>query len=224
LSKLVTSFLTFFFQLLYHQFAWAYDLVAWIVSSGMWFQWVNAALPFLDQGPVLELGFGTGRLLVELSKREINAIGLDKSMYMVKLSRSSLGRKGISPKLVNGSAQYLPFCHHHFRRIVSTFPSPYILERQTLLEIWRVLSPGGQVVIIPTAWITGTSVRNKLAARLFRVTHQAPPTVNNLDDTFAGFYGGLKTIGFNVQQRIVELPQSKVLCILAEKPPAALKY
>jgi len=184
----------------------------------MWYQWVNTALPFLDQGPVLELGFGTGHLLGELSKRRIDVVGLDNSLYMVKLSNYGLRKNGISPQTVNGKAQCLPFSHHLFQRIVSTFPSPYILEHQTLLEIGRVLSPGGLVVIIPSAWITGASLQHRLAAYLFRVTNQASPTVIELDDAYAGFIAGLKEIGFEVQQRIIELPQSKVLCILAEKP------
>jgi ubiquinone/menaquinone biosynthesis C-methylase UbiE len=223
LSKIVASSLALFFQLLYHQFAWTYNFVARIVSSGMWFQWVNTALPFLDQGPVLEIGFGTGYLLGALSERGIYVIGLDKSMYMAKLSRSSLRKKRIITELVNGSAQYLPFPPHHFQRIVSTFPSPYILDRQTLLEIWRVLLPGGQVVIIPSAWITGVSARNKLATLLFRVTHQVPSNASDLDEVYTGLHDAMNAIGFEVQQRIIELPQSKVLCFLAGKPLLPVK-
>ena len=54
----------------------------------MWFQWVYTVLPYLDQGPILELGFGTGRLLDELNKRGLDVIGLDRSMYMARLVHS----------------------------------------------------------------------------------------------------------------------------------------
>jgi ubiquinone/menaquinone biosynthesis C-methylase UbiE len=222
-TKIISSCLALIFHLLYHQFAWAYNIVARIASLGMWYQWVNAALPFLDYGPVLELGFGTGHLICELSDRGINVVGLDKSMHMAKLSRSSLRKIKVTSELVNGSAQYLPFTNQHFQKIVSTFPSPFILERLTLLEIWRVILPGGQVVIIPAAWITGASLWYKLAALLFRVTHQTPPIVSDLDDAFSGLRNELEAIGFKVQQRIVELPQSKVLCILAERPLSTVK-
>lgn len=185
----------------------------------MWFQWVNTALPYLDHGPVLELGFGTGRLLEELSGRGINGVvGLDQSIHMVRIAQSGLRKRSLTPKLVNGRSQNLPFCNHSFRTIASTFPSPYILERQTLLEIWRVLSPGGRLVIIPTAWITGTTFPSKFAAHLFQVTHQAPPTFDEFEVAFDEFCRGLNSVGFDVQKRIVDLPQSKVLCILAEKP------
>lgn len=218
MSILITSLLAFFFRLLYNQFAWGYNLVARTVSLGMWFEWVLTAIPYLDQGPILELGFGTGKLLDELNKRGSDVIGIDRSMSMARQALSGLHKKGFSPKLVNGSAQNLPFCDHSFLRIASTFPSPYILERQTWLEIWRVLSPGGSVVVIPTAWITGNSSGHKLAARLFRVTHQAPSTENELETATGEFQRLLHSAGFVVHQRVIDLPQSKVLCILAEKP------
>jgi ubiquinone/menaquinone biosynthesis C-methylase UbiE len=218
LSRLIASLLAFFFRLLYNQFAWAYNLVAQTVSVGMWYQWVFTALPYLDQGPVLELGFGTGRLLDKLNSQGTDVIGIDQSMSMARLARSSLRKKGIFPKLVNGSVQNLPFGDDSFQRIASTFPSPYILERQTWLEIWRVLSPGGSVVIIPTAWITGKSSLYRLAARLFRATRPSPTTENEMDIEFGEFQRFLQTAGFIVRQLIIALPQSKVLCILAEKP------
>jgi len=184
----------------------------------MWFQWVYSVLPFLDRGPVLELGFGTGKLLGELSNRGIDVFGIDRSMYMARLVRSRTPQKNGFPKLVNGGVQNLPFCNDSFLRIASTFPSPYILERQTWLEIWRVLAPGGLVVVVPTAWITGKSASNRLAARLFQATHQAPSIENEPDLAFSEFHLLIQEIGFIVRQQIIELPKSKVLCILAEKP------
>jgi ubiquinone/menaquinone biosynthesis C-methylase UbiE len=218
LNNLISAFLSFFFGLLYNQFAWAYNWVAQTVSSGMWFQWVHTALPYLDQGPILDLGFGTGRLLDRLDNRGIIVVGLDKSMSMVKLAKISLLKKGISPTLVNGCAQNLPFRNYSFQRIASTFPSQFILERLTLSEIWRVLSPGGRLVIIPAAWITGKYFWDRLSARLFQITHQVPSKESELDNAFKEFYYSLQTVGFIIQTRIIELPRSKVICILAEKP------
>jgi len=57
--------------------------------------------------------------------------------------------------------------------VAATFPSEYIFEPQTLAEIRRVLRPGGKLVIIPSAWITGQGWLEQLAAELFRVTGQA---------------------------------------------------
>jgi hypothetical protein len=49
LTKLITALLAVFFQLLYNQFAWTYNFVAYTVSSGLWFHWVDTALLYLDR-------------------------------------------------------------------------------------------------------------------------------------------------------------------------------
>ena len=51
-----------FFHLLYHPFAFTYDLVAAVVSFGQWKNWGQSILPFIDGTRILELGHGPGHL------------------------------------------------------------------------------------------------------------------------------------------------------------------
>ncbi len=60
--KLIRTAYRFIFHLLYHEFAFLYDSVAAIVSLGLWGEWVSTIIPFLDEKPILEIGFGTGIL------------------------------------------------------------------------------------------------------------------------------------------------------------------
>ena len=46
-SSLWKRLVSFGFRLLYHELAWSYDLVAWLVSCGQWQNWGRAALPYL---------------------------------------------------------------------------------------------------------------------------------------------------------------------------------
>src|SRR6266545_6817971 len=62
LSKIGTGFMRLFFRLLYHPFAWSYDLVAATVSLGRWKGWVKTATGLLTGPRVLELGFGPGHM------------------------------------------------------------------------------------------------------------------------------------------------------------------
>ena len=81
--RLVLFLLRSFFFVLYHQFAWTYDLVAATVSLGRWKDWVRSALPYLS-GRVLEIGFGPGYLQLSLFELGIPAFGLDESRQMAR--------------------------------------------------------------------------------------------------------------------------------------------
>ena len=148
-----------FFNLLYHPFAWMYDLVAGIVSLGRWRGWVLQARPFL-RGRVLELGFGPGHLQEALEQAGLEAFGLDESRPMARQARRRLRRQKYPVRLANGYAQGLPFQGNSFDCVAATFPSEYIFEAQTLAEIRRVLRPHGRLVIVPSAWITGRGWRS----------------------------------------------------------------
>jgi len=135
-------------ELLYHRFAWAYDAVAWVVSLGYWSRWRRDALHYLLPGLILETGFGTGALLIEMVQRGHNVIGLEPSKQMHEVTRRKTARKNVQAKLVNGRTQHLPFKDKIFNTVLSTFPTNYIFEKDTQHEIFRVLELGGRWVII----------------------------------------------------------------------------
>ena len=56
MTRLWRSSVRFGFRLLYHEFAFSYDLVSWVASMGAWRCWVESSLRHLPPGsPVLEL-------------------------------------------------------------------------------------------------------------------------------------------------------------------------
>ncbi len=135
-------------ELLYHQLAWAYDLVAWIVSFGYWSRWRMDALAYLKPGSVIEIGFGTGSLLIALTEHGFNPIGLECSPEMQQVARRKIRRRGIFTRLVMGRTEAVPFPAGSFMNILSTFPSGYIAQEQTIKEVKRVLNDEGQWVIV----------------------------------------------------------------------------
>lgn len=134
--------------LLYHQFAWAYDAVAWLVSWGHWSTWRLDALGYLPDGEILEVGFGTGALLIELAKNGRHVVGLEASPQMHQVTVRKIHRENLSVKRVQGCTQSLPFPEGSFDAIVATFPAEYIAEKVSLAEFYRVLKPDGRVVIV----------------------------------------------------------------------------
>lgn len=210
--RLLLSLLRLFFRLLYHQFAWAYDLVAATVSLGRWKGWVLSVLPYLH-GRVLEIGFGPGHLQLALHARGLAAFGLDESRQMARQAGRRLRRKGFTGNLVRGVAQQLPFLKNSFETVVATFPAEYIFDAHTLAQIRSVLVPGGRLVILPNAWITGKGRLERLAAWLFKVTGQA----GAIGTLLPGMRKRLRVSGFELRHELLEHPGSRVLVIIATK-------
>lgn len=215
----MAAFLAIYFRLLYHQFAWFYDSFASLVSLGRWKTWVLSAKPYISGSSVLEIGHGPGHLLEALSENGVRAVGLDESWQMSGLAFKRLRKGGFEPLLVNGYAQFFPFLCEAFDQVVATFPSEYISHPATLAEISRVLTPNGQLIVIPFAWITGQHWFDRLAAWLFRVTGQAPKRQQPMQAYAHPFTQIFEENGFFTQVHCLELESSQVLVILATKTP-----
>ena len=200
------------YYLLYHHFAWTYDLVAWTVSMGRWNGWVRIALPFLH-GRVLELGYGPGHLQREMTERGLHPFGLDESRFMARQASRRLKKAGITPRLCRGLAQSLPFAADTFDSAVATFPAEYIFDPHTLNEVYRVLVPGGQFIIVPMAWVTGTRPLERLVAGLVRVSGWAAGP----EEILAGVKTRFRAGRFEVRHELVEENGSRVLVLVAEK-------
>ncbi|MFZ6031278.1 MAG: class I SAM-dependent methyltransferase [Chloroflexota bacterium] len=210
-QRLLYPLLKIFFRLLYGAFAWTYDWVAAAVSLGMWKGWVLSVLPYLDGERTLELGHGPGHLQQALCRAGRNPFGLDGSPQMSRLARTRLTRKGCYVRLARGHAQRLPFAQGSFDRVAATFPTEYIVDADTLAEIWRVLAPQGRLIVLPVAWITGENWPHRLAASLFRITGQAA----EWDDRFLQ---PLRQAGFEVHLEPIAQRNSRLVIIVARKP------
>ena len=212
-KTLITKAFTFFFRLLYHSFAWSYDWVAAIVSVGQWNQWVLSAIPYLEGPRILELGFGPGHLQSAMLQRGYQVFGLDESPQMIKLAYSRLvylnGYAKI-PGLCRGRAQALPYPSDSFDNVIATFPSPYIVDPLTLVEIYRVLAPGGKVLIVLSAEFTSAKTLHRAAAWLFKATGQATQDVTP-------FTQRIRAAGFTTRTVRHNLASSQVLLIEAMK-------
>ncbi len=196
-----------FFHLLYHPFAFAYDLVAATVSFGRWQNWVMTVLPFIEGTHILELGHGPGYLQRILLSRNLFAVGLDESTQMGTLAKRRLG---ISAKLTRGLAQALPFANGSFDSAVATFPTNYIFEPSTLSEVDRCLSDAGRLIVLPAAW-----PKSLLLAWLFKVTGQSPSELS--EALIARIKIPFENAGYDTHVELVEVKSSNLLIVIAKK-------
>ena len=130
---------------------------------------------------------------------------------------AKLRKRDYQPSLVRGLAQSLPFENESFQKIVATFPSEYIVDPLTLSEMKRVLSPGGQAVILALAWITGKKWLERSAALLFRITDESPEWEDR-------FLEPVWNAGFQAHVDWIELKSSRLVVILAQKEADSVNF
>ncbi len=200
------------FERFYHEGAFSYDLVAWLMSQGYWSQWVLAALPEINAQPLLELGCGTGYVQKARQDQPSLTIGLDESRQMLGLSR----RRAHQARLVRATAQALPYADASWSAVLSTFPAPYLFDWRTLTELQRVLTADGKLYIVD-----GGSIPNGLYALIIgliyrlvfgRQTNHDAPT-SQLDPRIQR----LQAAGFCVSNHIKQVGRSQVQIFIAEK-------
>ena len=208
---LITHFLRIFFQWLYHPLAFTYDLVAATVYFGRWNDWVREVLPHVRGTRMLEMGHGPGHLQRSLLDLGLAPVGLDESAQMGRLAKARLCRNGYAKiKLVRGVTQSLPFPSGHFDTLLSTFPSEYIFDPQTLSEARRILHDGGRLVVLLAAW-----PRNPLLGWLFRVTGQSPAEA--LESIQERLRTPFVEAGFEVEIQTLDGQSGLLLIVIATK-------
>ncbi len=175
MSKLWWSLVKFGFRLLYNELAFIYDWVSYAVSLGAWRCWQRSVFRHLTAQPgalVLELAHGTGNLQLDLHAAGYQVLGYDLSPYMGRIARGKLIKAHVPVRLARGRAQQLPYQSGLFAAVISTFPTNFILQPDTLREVYRVLEPGGQFLIVPNGVLNPAGLAEAGIEWLYRITGQ----------------------------------------------------
>ena len=137
------------FETLYKN-RYLYRFASTVPFAGQWRVWQRLVLPRLHGRDVLELGCGLGDLLADMLSEGYDCRAIEHSPQMVAAARDTLRKRKVGQPtwVIQGSAQNLPFADSTFDTVVSTFPSDYISNPNTIAEIARALRPGGHVIIV----------------------------------------------------------------------------
>ena len=107
---------------------------------------VRAVLKLLRSGPgdrLLEVGCGAGNVLARVAARERH--GLDLSHRLVLRAREQLRD---SARIVLADAENLPYADAAFDRVICSSVLSHVLHPERVLnEAFRVLRPGGRLVV-----------------------------------------------------------------------------
>lgn len=144
--------------------------------AAQWDQLSRTLLPVPDyQGrllarvpevPVLmEIGVGTGTLLVELARRAERVIGVDHSPAMLEEARRRLGQGGVQgAELRLGEMTHLPLADGGAGCVVANMVLHHAARPETVLsEIARVLAPRGTLLVADLARHEREWAREQLA-------------------------------------------------------------
>jgi len=139
---------------------WRYDLHGWFLDTclfrgkGRELRQRTITLADLQPGEtVLDVGCGTGTLAIEIQRHVGNAgrvVGIDPSSEQIARARAKAVRHNVSVEFQVGVIEQLAFPDQSFHAVFSTLMMhhlPASLKRQGLVEIARVLKPGGRLII-----------------------------------------------------------------------------
>jgi demethylmenaquinone methyltransferase/2-methoxy-6-polyprenyl-1,4-benzoquinol methylase len=139
---------------MFNRIAKTYDRANRLLSLGQDRLWRNKlvrVLPKFKNGAVLDLGTGTGDVLIALNRAfpDCRLMGVDPAEDMLAIGREKCAQLGIPAPMVLGSALAIP-CDSNSQSIVTmAFAIRNVPDvPAALADIFRVLRPGGTVAIM----------------------------------------------------------------------------
>ncbi|MGY1691974.1 class I SAM-dependent methyltransferase [Geodermatophilus sp. SYSU D01105] len=142
---------------------------------------------------VLEIGCGTGNLLLAAKRAEPAAVlvGLDPDLGSLARARRKARRRGLAVQLDRGYADELPYGNDSVDAVLSSFMLHHLPDDQrepAMREVLRVLRPGGALHLLDVAGGV-TPAEGRRAHRGHRHEHAGPHAVDGIPDLLrrAGF-------------------------------------
>lgn len=130
-----------------------YDVMTWLLGARPAHRRLVAAAGLAPGQTVLEVGCGTGNLLVTAAAAAPGAtvVGLDPDAAALDRARAKAARKGLPVRVEEGFADELPHADGSVDRVLSAFMFHHLPQDgkvAMLREVRRVLAPGGQLLLL----------------------------------------------------------------------------
>jgi ubiquinone/menaquinone biosynthesis C-methylase UbiE len=106
-------------------------------------------LSMRQKSDVLDVGCGTGATAVFLSEKvKANVTGIDLHPIMVEQAQARANESQLPPKIIQGSAEQLPFQEDSFDYLISESVTAFTDVSLSIPEYFRVLRPGGSLAAV----------------------------------------------------------------------------
>ena len=167
---------------LFDRIAARYDFLNHLLSLNIDKRWRRKAVAALDSSAhpapthILDVAIGTGDLAMELIRQHKadKITGIDVSAEMMRIGKDKIDKAGLNERISfrQASALQMPFEADTFDAVTCAYGVRNFADLDTgLREMYRVLRPGGQLMILEFSHPT-----NRLFARLYDIyfTHILP--------------------------------------------------
>lgn len=150
---------------LFDRIAGTYDRFNHVTSLGIDIYWRRVAIRGMRPvGEMLDVAIGTADVaLTALRQGRANHVtGLDLSTEMMAIGRQKAEREGVGEKIdfVAGSALEMPFENGQFEALTCAYGVRNFSDLdQGLSEMYRVLQPGGQLVVLEFSYPQNRLIR-----------------------------------------------------------------
>ncbi len=130
-----------------------YDVLCWILRAGRVKRRLIEQARIEPNHTVLDLGCATATLTLMIAEAQPDArvTGLDPDRGALAIAARKARRAGVTLPLTRAFSFGLPFADASIDRVVSSFVFHHLTpvdQEQTLREIHRVLSPGGELHVL----------------------------------------------------------------------------
>jgi len=173
---------------MFETIAGGYDFQNSCLSLGVDIYWRKVLAGMLQlplDGLVLDVAVGTSEVAMAICRRhtEARVLGIDFSPAMLAVAQKKISRRGLTSRinLATGDGRRLPVASATVGAVTISFGIRNIEEKALVLaEFYRVLKPGGQLLIMDFSYPEGP-----LLGPLYRfyLNHILPPLGNFISGT-----------------------------------------
>lgn len=186
-----------------------YDFLNHFLSLGIDIRWRKktiAAIKDLNPKTILDVATGTGDLAIEAAKQlsPDKIIGIDISNEMLEVGRDKLKKRHLSPtiELLSGDSEKIAFPNNTFDAVTVAFGVRNFENLDAgLIEMFRVLRPGGKVAILEFSMPTTFPFKQlyhfyfkNILPFIGRITSKDPKAYSYLYESVQAFPDGKKFV------------------------------
>lgn len=150
---------------------------------------------------VLDLGAGTGMFSFWLAEKGLHVTAFDQSTAMLEIARHKAEHSTGSIDFIQGDAHELPFQDDSFDRVISVTALEFMDDpKKVLAEAWRVLKPGGRLVV-------GVLAKHSPWGELYRLLGSNPNSLFSKAHLYTeGEIEDLLPVNFRIKKGLYLLP------------------